>query len=259
MNNTIQSKTWKISICITAALFILSLIAAYILFNFLDSSATFENKTVNLGGAAAGFVIIFWLLRNTFFKIDTNNLAGQSKDEQIHQLELKIKDLVAAKLDNFIVPENYTAEISNEFKFGFCYPKDWNFNKFPQQTFYGAAIDSAPDTEQAFHRNINIVISDISHVEEDLTSLYDNGYNSLLAFLPNPTPISIEDCLLNGLPAKKYRVNYVNNEGLALTLYQILIADKNKTNLYAISFTVSQANFENSKSLFDNMLSTLRV
>lgn len=50
------------TLLIITALFALALLGAYIAFNLLKGTARIRNKSVQLGGAAAGFVVFFWLL-----------------------------------------------------------------------------------------------------------------------------------------------------------------------------------------------------
>ena len=45
----------KSSIIVVGVLLLLSLLAAFVLFFVLDSFAEIQNKTISIGGAAAGF------------------------------------------------------------------------------------------------------------------------------------------------------------------------------------------------------------
>lgn len=246
---------------VVGILLILSLGAAIVLFYFLESFAQVQSKGVSLGGAAAGFVVIFFLLRDTYFRVTSTErkFKNLSSDEKIHRLETQIEQLIASKLDNFIVPQGHKSEISKEFQFGFCYPEDWEFSRFPQQTFYGYAVDPKSAEILGFARNVNIIIDDISKAEVDLRKIYESGLAVALAFIPNAELISKEEFLFQGLPATKRRINYVTNLGEELALYQIFVADRNRKNLYTISFTTTQGDFNSSKALFDNIASTFRI
>jgi hypothetical protein len=57
---------------IISVLFGLSLLAAWVLFKVLKSTAAVTNKDYQLGGAAAGFVVILSLLSFTYMRVDDN-------------------------------------------------------------------------------------------------------------------------------------------------------------------------------------------
>jgi len=61
MGNMTLPKERKSRLLVVGVLLILSLVAAVVLFYCLDSFAQVQNKTVSLGGAAAGFVVILVL------------------------------------------------------------------------------------------------------------------------------------------------------------------------------------------------------
>ena len=185
--------------------------------------------------------------------------SGKSKDEEIEILKSLLKRAIASKLDNFVVPEGYKDEVSQEFQFGFCYPQDWEFSRFPQVTFYGAARDSKSVERLGFAPNLNVVISDISSEQCDLNEIYENGMQGVLLTIPNAELVFKEESLFQGLPAMKYRANYVSNDGRQLTLYQIAVADKERNNLYHITFSTTQKDFDSSKVLFENIASTFRI
>lgn len=246
---------------VVVILLILSLGAAVVLFYFLDSVAQVQSKGVSLGGAAAGFVVIFLLLRDTYFRVTSTErkFKNLSADEKIHRLETQIEQLIASKLDNFIVPQGYKSEISKEFQFGFCYPEDWQFSRFPQKTFYGLAAGLKSAEILGFARNMNVFIEDISEMEGDLREIYKSSLANALVIIPNTELIFEEEFLLQCLPASKWRINYVTNLGEELALYQISVADKNRKNLYTISFATARGDFDSSKALFDNIASTFRI
>lgn len=246
---------------ILVGIFILSLGAAVILFYLLDSFAQIQQKGIKIGGAGAGFVIIFFILRDTYFRIASEEIKtkGISTDEKISKLEAEIERLTVSKLNNFIVPNGYKQEISEEFQFGFCYPEGWQFVKFPEETLYGFVKDFNSFEKIGFARNVNVIISDISIQGNNLNALFESGLDSVLELMPNAKMIFKEDLLFQGLPAMKYRVDYVTNSGQQLTVYQFLVASKDRKYLYTISFTTTQEDFNSSKVLFDNIASTFRI
>lgn len=261
MAKTNLSRERKSFLLVVGVLLILSLGAAVVLFYFLDSFAQVQNKGVSLGGAAAGFVVIFLLLRNTYFRVTSTEREFErlSADEKIRRLETQLEQLITSKLDNFTVPEGYKPEVSKEFQFGFCYPKGWEFSRFPQQTQYGLARDLKSAEKLGFARNVNVIITDIGSQEADLDKIYESGLTETLTLVPNAELVFKEESLFQGLLSMKYRVNWVTNLGDRLALYQILVADKNRKKLHIISFTTTQEDFDSSRVLFDSIASTFRI
>ena len=261
MANVNLSRERRSSLLVVGVLLILGLGSAIVLFYFMDSFAQIQNKGVSLGGAAAGFVVIFLLLRNTYFRVTSTEREFKklSTDEKIKRLETQIEQLIISKLDNFVVPEGYKSEVSKEFQFGFCYPEDWEFSRFPQQTQYGFARDLKSAEKLGFARNMNVIITDISSYEGELDEIYESNLEEVLRLMPNAKLVFKENFLFQGLPARKYRVDWVTNLGEQLALYQILVADKDRKNLYIISFTTTKEDFNSSRVLFDNIAGTFRI
>ncbi|HEX7320325.1 MAG TPA: hypothetical protein VF399_08210 [bacterium] len=261
MTDINHSRERRSFLLVVVVLFILSLVAAYVLFYFLDSFAQVQNKGVSIGGAAAGFVVIFLLLRDTYFRITSTEREFKkfSADEKIRRLETQIEQLITSKLDNFIVPIGYKPEVSKEFQFGFCYPEYWEFSRFPQETQYGFARDLKSVERLGFARNVNVIITNIDTWKGELDEMYESGLADVLALMPNAKLVFKENFLFLGLAAKKYRVDWVTNLGEQLALYQILVVDRVKENLYTLTFTTTQEDFDSSIALFDDIALTFRI
>ena len=65
------------TLVVITVLFSLSLLAAWVLFKFLKSTASVTNPKYQLGGAAAGFVVILSLLSATYIKVDVDSQQTQ--------------------------------------------------------------------------------------------------------------------------------------------------------------------------------------
>jgi hypothetical protein len=70
-----------VSVGVVTVLFTLSLFAAWILFKFLQSTASITKKEYQMGGAAAGFLIIYGALYYSY-----SELAKSALDDSKHQL-----------------------------------------------------------------------------------------------------------------------------------------------------------------------------
>lgn len=158
-------------------------------------------------------------------------------------------------LMNFNVPDGYTPEIStiNKFIFGFCYPKDWVFTRLAEQTQYGVAVDIQSADNIGFGRNVNVVIDDISKNTSDLSAIYEGALQQvMLIFSKAKLIFKDEDFIFQGLPALRYRVDWLpqTEEKQVVSLYQIQVADKNRKNLYIISFTALKGGFRKIKASY---------
>jgi hypothetical protein len=248
---------------VVIVLLIGSLVAAFVLFYFLDSYAKIENKEISLRGAAAGFVVVFILLRDTYFKVTKTERTyeGLSDDEKLKALQTQIDQLVTNKFDNFVIPQGYKSEISKEYEFGFCYPEHWIFTKQPESIQYGIAKDS----QSGVNRNFVISISEV-FPDYDLSSnsavdkLYKANLEVITLMLQNAKIVSDEECLFNGLHARKTRINFTIADGAVKLSGYLLQAAKKETNkLFQVNFTSAEAEFDSNKPIFDDIITTFRM
>jgi hypothetical protein len=193
------------------------------------------------------------------------NLANLSPEQRID----KYKELIAQEtknslLLNFHVPEGYVAEVSNmdDLVFGFCYPRDWEFAKLPQSINYGVVRDTQPGKEPGFIRNMNIVVNDIKDYQGTLSDLYTSSMQQNLAFLSEGKLVYENDgYIFQGLQAFRFQIDWTpqTDDKQTLSGQQVLVADKDHKKLYMITFTTTQADCEQSKPVFDNILNTFRI
>ena len=85
------------AITIVAAVFLLSLLGAVILFKFFESTALIREKAYQAGGAFAGFVIIYGLLFTSYYRIE------QLKNEELTQANTALAAQVSSKLGLAVV------------------------------------------------------------------------------------------------------------------------------------------------------------
>ncbi len=77
-----------VSVGVVTILFTLSLIAAWILFKFLQSTAAITKKEYQMGGAAAGFLIIYGALYSSY-----THLATLARDQSKNDLATCVANL----------------------------------------------------------------------------------------------------------------------------------------------------------------------
>ena len=61
-------QTWKVSLFVIAALFLLSLLGSFVLFQYLDSGGEGKYQSFSIEGALVGFVVVFGVLSGAFFR-----------------------------------------------------------------------------------------------------------------------------------------------------------------------------------------------
>lgn len=123
-------------------LFGCSSIAAWLLYGILSSTGVVTSKGFQLGGAAAGFVVIFWIshriLTSLFTqhadRIRTDTIARQQ--EKISELNDTITRLRSGELPPVVCPEGYAPIVSRDNGIALAWPSDWD----PHQEKTVAAI-----------------------------------------------------------------------------------------------------------------------
>jgi hypothetical protein len=242
----------------------LSLAAAFVLFKGLESTAVFKSQKADLGGAIAGFVVVFMLLRATYFK-DSAESPGEATHARLQELQAALAENEKKRLlQTMSPPPGFRIEVAADLEvpFAISYPETWSFSILPRQFNYGVAKDEASAKVLGFGRNFNIVINDIARVSAGFDNMVSEARRSLSALIPNSSLMLSESFLLNGLPAARHRFDYTANAPdprPPLTLYQVMLADAQRRYIFTISFTTTTADFGTSRPLFDNILSTFRI
>ena len=72
------------SVIVVAVLTVLSGAGAFLLFKLLESQATVRGTWYDVGGAAAGFIVIYWMLDRSFRRIAEPSLTGEQTLDLIH-------------------------------------------------------------------------------------------------------------------------------------------------------------------------------
>ncbi|MBZ5555219.1 MAG: hypothetical protein LAO21_21110 [Acidobacteriia bacterium] len=75
---------------IVCVLFFVSLLAAFVLFFFLKSTALVKTKQYQAGGALAGFLIVFFVSNNSYTKISNFQEEIKKQQSTIQDLGVKI-------------------------------------------------------------------------------------------------------------------------------------------------------------------------
>jgi hypothetical protein len=83
-----------------AVLFTCSLVAAFVLFKILQSTAAIERKEYQVGGAAAGFLVIYAALYGSYAQLQKAALATCQSQLAVDEHELPIQGTVEPPIKN---------------------------------------------------------------------------------------------------------------------------------------------------------------
>ena len=88
------------NLSVVATLFTCSLVAAFVLFKILQSTAAIEKKEYQVGGAAAGFLVIYAALYGSYAQLQKAPLAACQAQLALDEHELQIQGVVAPPIKN---------------------------------------------------------------------------------------------------------------------------------------------------------------
>lgn len=98
---------------VITALFTMSLLAAWVLFKILQSTASVSKPEYQLGGAAAGFVVILSILSLTYMQVNSRQIDDNLKNanQKIEELQ-KRADVGKSCLDAQKAEVTYAGTVS---------------------------------------------------------------------------------------------------------------------------------------------------
>jgi hypothetical protein len=88
------------SLSAVATLFACSLVAALVLFKILQSTAAIQKKEYQVGGAAAGFLVIYAALYGSYAQLQKAPLAACQAQLAVDEHELPIQGVVEPPIKN---------------------------------------------------------------------------------------------------------------------------------------------------------------
>lgn len=112
---------------------------------------------MQLGGAAAGFVIVFLLANHIFHSLQKLQITQRSGSEQqrIHALEQEIDRLKAQENPTIECPNNFESIISKDFGIGFSKPRHWRNHPEQHIGIYTQPLDEKA-MSAGFQGNITV-------------------------------------------------------------------------------------------------------
>jgi hypothetical protein len=159
---------------VIGALFLLSLIAAVVLFKWLESSALVKMPAGQFGGAIAAFIGVFFMLHHAYERLDARKVA-------VPELRL---------------PDSYVPYISETYGFGFGYPKKDAFRTEGPRTEVLGIIEM-PGSKASV--SVSIIRFDSADEFERFRTNMDKGWGP---GLPGVVNVTATDYSAGGLRGK---------------------------------------------------------
>lgn len=253
-------------------LFLSSLLASGILYGALRSSGVFQSRGVELGGAAAGFVVILVISNRIYGGLQDRSLSA-IKDEvlaaqrkRINDLEELVSRLRSGELPPLSVPEGFDEFVSRDLGLAYAHPTEWK--QSPERL---AGIYFRPQDEEAlkfdFLGNITVSVSPF-HDESDVKSITENDdYCDEILRTPWQKVINLWDVqnvrwrqtYLVSRRAMGVSLEYPNKDypDSLIKVEGISVFDHIGGRLFIFALYESDHLFEESRELFEKMLSTV--
>jgi len=180
MNNSNAASINPISVY--TLIFVSSLLAAVILYGLLSSTGIWESKGIQLGGAAAGFVIFFLLANRVFHSLQKLHTEQRNNNNQqrIDALEQEINQLKAEESPNIECPSNFETVVSKDFGLAFSKPREWK--NTPEQIvglYLRPSVKDIPTSE--FGGNITVTVTPLEQIPNMPSNLADISPDALKA------------------------------------------------------------------------------
>ena len=215
--------------------FILSLIAAWVLFSSLESYAEVTNPFYRLGGAVAGFFVILTTLCVIFTKL----------------IARPASTLVRETIKAVKKPRGFREYISLERGFSLYYPKEWKVEEsqmYPPIMFGEHLTTVTQTTTKKF----------LKKVEEDPSSFSDTYMKIHEDIFKDYTVIEKSTIALRGIQCPMYIFDKAIGD-LTIRTIQIAYLDSERERLHWISWFAPLNEFEKLRPLFDKIVSTFQV
>jgi len=218
--------------------FALSLVGAVVLFHYLESYAEVVNPAYRLGGAVAGYFVIFVTLLTAYSRL----IAKPSST------------VIKEALKGISKPRGLTEYKDVSRGFSTYYPKKWNVSEadFPPVEFERGDGPSLNIVTQAVEKK------NLQRVEKDPSMLTDFLESVWKAMFPDVEIIDKGTIALLGVRCPKF-VSRKPIGSLNLRQTQIAYLDIPTKRLHVITWTVSETEYNELSPIFEKILSTFRT
>jgi hypothetical protein len=261
---------WISGVIIIAAIVILSLAAAVICFNVLQSSAEATLQNWKVGGGIAAFLVTASFLSSTFLSLYRLLTTDQIEDyrERIQELEKKL-------IKGAPCPPKYTIDVDEKHKLVFARPDEWE----PKGGILYAYVEKKKENDTFF---ANFVVTYANEKEfKDLPGGFDSSVASIdrlyqaklegirqgliASELTRETAIVEEFTLVDGERSIRYTNSYTievptPDEAITIKVRQsgVLTYVPRLRGLFEFAFTDNEEDFLVSSEVFNNVIASIR-
>lgn len=263
-----NSKTTNINpISAYTLIFSSSLLAAVILYGLLSSTGIWESKGIQLGGAAAGFVIFFLFANRVFHSLQKLQTEQRNNNDQqrIDALEQEINQLKSGKSPDIECPSNFETIVSKDFGVGFSKPREWS--NTPEQIiglYMRPSKKGMPASE--FGGNITVTVTPLEQMPEIPSNLADISSEALkVPFIKaqqfySAVDINWEPTYLSNRRAMNtsFKYNHHLAPDTVIVVEGTVVLDEMSRKLFIFALYEDETRAQESKQLFRQLLSTVK-
>lgn len=268
--NQLKSTSAITAIAIYVIIFFASLLAAYVLYGLLSSTGTFNSKGAQLGGAAAGFVIVLFLSAHIFNKIlqqvhsNQKDITQEDANATILRLQSTIDELLASQLAPSSVPLGFVSYISKDEGLAYSCPRDWLPREEKFLGMYHRPAQTTDGEPESFNGNITITISKLGNVANDLNQESADGIMDItrdsVVKLYSAKNVMTERTIVDGLYGRRYRGNYIHfQSGKNISFDIILALDPQSKRIFLFALHETTELIESSSTILLTIVGTAKI
>lgn len=244
-----------------------SLLAAVILYGLLSSTGIWESKGIQLGGAAAGFIIFFLFSNRVFHSLQKLQTEQRNNNDQqrIDALEQEINQLKAGGSPDIECPSNFETIVSKDFGLGFSKPRAWGNHPEQQVGIYMQPLDEKAKAA-GFQGNIAVTVTPL----DQLPGLPNDPKDIPIEALKGPFVTAIE--ALSGKDVNwdstfvanrramdcTFNYNRPENPDIQVSVEGMVVLDEAGRRLFVFTLHEAAQRAEESRQLFRQLLSTVK-
>lgn len=236
-----------------------SLLASLLLYGLLKSTGMFKRKGMQLGGAAAGFIIIFIVASQIFERINDQYYKGK-----ISELEEEILDLKKAEKPEIECPDGFDEEISHSNGIAYAYPKNWDSIKVGIIAIYKRPESEGTEKPEIFRPNIVIMVEALN---TDIRDKIEEGEITEVDRLESMAAEAVKNLKGYNDETSVYIVNKheglkttfeCEDKGIELSVEQIAVIDLSENRIFAFTLAALPGQIGENRKTFYSIIDSVK-
>jgi hypothetical protein len=251
-----------------AIIFGASLLASLLLYGILKSTGVFKSKGMQLGGAAAGFVIIVIVASWIFGDIDSRRHQDEirKKQEEIREKDDTIDALKRGELPGIEHPPGFKVGVSYLNGIAYAYPEDWPLAPYRIVAHYLAPVSDEPSKSDSFRANISITVSPIEPALSDKLDEAEVTEKDVLEFNAAGVVATFKGYneensvfIVDNRQGLKTTLEYEDlTTGITLSVEQVTVIDRKANRFFAFTLTGIPGQTEEARDTFYSLLHSVK-